>query len=407
MDKRGKMIRARSVLALSLGILALALLAPIAANAQVTVFHVVVTVSGTGSSALYCDTGTTCSGGIQVWNLGAGITLQGGQTLVLSQTGTLGGTSIFAGSGNFDTSDRLRPSAPFTFPCHTPADASGSPCTVTIQLDTGSGLTTVYTNSTTTNNVLVNNNADSGAPTHQEQAQYLATPVFSAPNYTLNLGYADNEHGCTTNCFPNPFNGTGGTTAATFYRAAGVPGPQGFCTAAAGNCFDAGVLLITGVKLNLRTITQGGWGAPPHGNNPGAFLVAHFGALGGPVVIGCSTGFKLTFTSALAIQNFLPQGGTPGVLTASATNPLSSSAGVFAGQVLALQLNVSFSNLGLLGSGLGSFVLPSGPAAGKTVAQVLADANKALGGCGLPSYVSSISQLNDIVDSINETFDVD
>jgi hypothetical protein len=73
---------------------------------------------------------------------------------------------------------------------------------------------------------------------------------------------------------------------------------------------------------------------------------------------------------------------------------------VFAGQVLALQLNVT-----ILGGGLGSFVLPSGPAAGKTVAQVLADANAALG-CGtLPSYVSSISDLNDIVDSINEMFD--
>ena len=35
----------------------------------------------------------------------------------------------------------------------------------------------------------------------------------------------------------------------------------------------------------------------------------------------------------------------------------------------------------------------------------LADADKALGGCGLPSYVTSISQLNDIVASINEKFD--
>jgi hypothetical protein len=60
---------------------------------------------------------------------------------------------------------------------------------------------------------------------------------------------------------------------------------------------------------------------------------------------------------------------------------------------------------GLFGSGLGSFVIPSGPAAGKTVTQLLADANAALGGCGLPSYVTSISQLNDIVTSINEMFD--
>ena len=80
----------------------------------------------------------------------------------------------------------------------------------------------------------------------------------------------------------------------------------------------------------------------------------------------------------------------------------SSSAGVFAGQVLALTLNTQVLSSG---SSLLSFVMPSGPAAGKTVATILADADKALGGCGLPSYVTSISQLNDVVDSINEMFD--
>ena len=57
------------------------------------------------------------------------------------------------------------------------------------------------------------------------------------------------------------------------------------------------------------------------------------------------------------------------------------------------------------GGALLSFVITSGPATGKTVGQVLVDANKALGGCGLPSYVTSISQLNDVVTSINEKFD--
>ena len=153
---------------------------------------------------------------------------------------------------------------------------------------------------------------------------------------------------------------------------------------------------------NLLTVTQGGWGAPAHGQNPGTILNAYFtNHPGTQFVIGSNAGgcFKDTFTSAAAIRAFLPQGGTPSALTASATNPTAKT-NVFAGQVLALQLNVT-----ILGGGLGSFVLPSGPAAGKTVAQVLADANAALG-CGtLPSYVSSISDLNDIVDSINEMFD--
>jgi len=106
--------------------------------------------------------------------------------------------------------------------------------------------------------------------------------------------------------------------------------------------------------------------------------------------------------SATAVRSFLPAGGPPSVLTANATNPTSTSAGVFAGQVLALTLNTQVLSSG---SSLLSYVITTGPATGKTVAQVLADANKAIGGCGLPSYVTSISQLNDVVDYINNLFD--
>src|SRR5262245_56702177 len=123
MDKRGKMNRTRSVLALSVGVIALALLAPVAANAQVTVSHVRVTVRGKGSTALYCDTATTCTGGVQVWNLGGGVNLATGETLVLTQTGLLivGGVGI---GGNFDTSDRVKPTAPIILPCGTVAPAT-------------------------------------------------------------------------------------------------------------------------------------------------------------------------------------------------------------------------------------------------------------------------------------------
>jgi hypothetical protein len=42
---------------------------------------------------------------------------------------------------------------------------------------------------------------------------------------------------------------------------------------------------------------------------------------------------------------------------------------------------------------------------GKTVAQVLADAEAALGGGTLPSYVTSIAQLSGIVDNLNNSYD--
>lgn len=404
MDKHQKVNQARSVFALCFGILVLALLAPVAANAQVTVNHVRVTVSGAGSTAIYCDTGTLCPNGIQVWNLGTGISLSGGDTLVLTQTAGIPFNGQTA--GNFDTSDRFRPSSPQTFNCNTGVTPTSDPCTVMIDLDTGSGLSTVYTDSI--GDPLDNFNMDSGG-LHPEQQPWSAA-VVSAANYTLQLGYPDNAHGCTSNCFPNPFDGSAGTTAATHFIGAGTA-MNGLCTA--GNCYDGGALLITGVTVPttpLVTVTQGGWGAPPHGNNPAAILAANFGAVfPSGVTIGCSGGSTLKFTSAGAIQNFLPQGGTPGALAASATNPTTSAAGVFAGQVLALELNVSFSGPVFPG-GLGNFQLTSGPLKGFTVNQVLALANNVLGGCISESSLQStfgisISGLNDIVDGINQEFD--
>jgi hypothetical protein len=154
----------------------------------------------------------------------------------------------------------------------------------------------------------------------------------------------------------------------------------------------------------FTTYTQGGWGAPPHGNNPGALLTAKFTTVypGGSVSIGGT--YKLTFTSALGVINFLPQGSTPGKLTANATNPTTSAAGVFAGQVLALELSVDFSNKGITAAGLANLHVVSGPLAGQTVAQVLALANSVLGGGALPSGMT-ISDLNNVIDAINGNFD--
>jgi hypothetical protein len=173
------------------------------------------------------------------------------------------------------------------------------------------------------------------------------------------------------------------------------------------------------------TYTQGGWGAPPNGNNPGMLLQTNFNAVystcpsktSSPtttantcVTIGIpgETGrFFLRFTSSTAVMNFLPAGGAPKALKASANNPTSSAAGVFAGQVLAAQLAVNFSNAGVITPGLASLKVASGhPLAGQTVSQVLAIANRVLGGdlAALPPGMS-ISALNNVMTRINENFD--
>jgi len=158
----------------------------------------------------------------------------------------------------------------------------------------------------------------------------------------------------------------------------------------------------------LRTQTQGGWGAVPHGNNPGTYLYANFaGAFPSGLTVGCTTGHWVKYTNAAAITEFLPAGGTPGVLTANATNPADKSIkNVLIGQVTALALSVGFdnydSNFGAGGVTLGNMVIGSGTFAGKTVSQFLTIANDVLGGC---SNAYSPSTINDVATKINENYD--
>jgi hypothetical protein len=155
----------------------------------------------------------------------------------------------------------------------------------------------------------------------------------------------------------------------------------------------------------FTTYTQGGWGASPSGSNPGMILKNNFSRV---FSCGVKVGgrYTLTFTSSSAVDAFLPSGGTANKLTCSATNPTSSSAGVLAGQVLAMQLSLSFSDAGVTRSGLGSLKLQSGKFAGYTLTSFCSLANRVLGGdtsC-LPSG-ATIADVNDAATKVNENFD--
>ncbi|PYV50314.1 MAG: hypothetical protein DMG98_28075 [Acidobacteria bacterium] len=111
----------------------------------------------------------------------------------------------------------------------------------------------------------------------------------------------------------------------------------------------------------------------------------------------------MKFTTAAAVGAYLPAGGPPDSLDVDLVNPSSSNSSVFGGQVLALQINVDFSAQNITGNGpIGALVLCN---VGVTANQVLADANTVLGGGALPSYVTSISDLNDLADNLNNAFD--
>lgn len=154
------------------------------------------------------------------------------------------------------------------------------------------------------------------------------------------------------------------------------------------------------------TYTQGGWGSCPSGRNPGWVLQTYWKSVygcGSVTIGGCRT---YRFTSSSAVNCFLPQGGSPTTIPCSKVNPTGIK-NVFAGQVLALQLNVDFSTAGITKKGLGSLKY-IGPGKsyfqGKTVSAILALANSVLGGGSLPSGVS-ISDINTVVDNINNNFD--
>jgi len=155
----------------------------------------------------------------------------------------------------------------------------------------------------------------------------------------------------------------------------------------------------------LNTVTMGGWGAEPNGQNNGTYLHNNFGSLGGSVSIGCNGGYKLTFTTAQAITNFLPASGKPAVLKASAVN-LPELKNTLAGQVLALTLNVRFDatdpNFGQGGQSLGGMYITSGVFAGKTVSELLTIANNVLGGCS-NAYAPDV--VSDAAMKINENYD--
>jgi hypothetical protein len=120
-------------------------------------------------------------------------------------------------------------------------------------------------------------------------------------------------------------------------------------------------------------------------------------------------GKTMRFNGATYVERYLPAGKTPNKLDGNYTNPTTTSSGVFGGQVLSLQLNVDFNAAGIIDGVDGSIgnlrLCNTGTSLdGKTINEILAAANKALGG-GLRPTGYTYSSLNDLVTHLNEAFD--
>jgi len=157
------------------------------------------------------------------------------------------------------------------------------------------------------------------------------------------------------------------------------------------------------------TQTQGGWGQVASEGNVGELRDAYFDTVfpGGLVVGG--DGHTLTFTNSMAVQLYLPAGGTAASLTQDHANPLTTESGVLGGQVTALKLNVLFSDAGigkvLPACSLRDLEIDDGPFEGLTVGEFLTLAEEVLGGdtSGLTGG-ETISDVSDTATAINENF---
>jgi len=158
----------------------------------------------------------------------------------------------------------------------------------------------------------------------------------------------------------------------------------------------------------FQTYTQGGWSSAAHGENPGAYRDANFeNAFPNGVSIGDPGGYEALFTTSGAVESFLPAGGPSGSFTTNHIDPLSTEAGILAGQILALTLNVGFDlydpNFAESIDNLENFMVnnSSNLCYGMTVGNVLEQGNLVL--AGLPSTFTP-SEINECAAWINEKF---
>lgn len=170
---------------------------------------------------------------------------------------------------------------------------------------------------------------------------------------------------------------------------------------------------------DFYTYSEVEWGEDPTPTNIAGVLESDFNSVFAPendlMVVGLPqpAGHSMIFDSADAIINYLPAGGTPGPLVADLLDPIDTSSGFLGSSVVALTLNVDFSDAGIddgnLNIPFGNLILTglSGDLAfanGMNVRSVLGEADTALGGGPLPASDLSYDDFTALIDDLNLSF---
>ncbi len=175
------------------------------------------------------------------------------------------------------------------------------------------------------------------------------------------------------------------------------------------------------IGCSFRTYTQGGWASPPSGNNAGMILQDNFTTVFPTgFLIGLNTR-GLQFNASTNVQGFFPQNGpssglptslntTLNVVNANSLNSYSPSRSVLWSQVVALTINVAFSNNGTISgfnSGFGNMIITTLTGT-PTISQFLAAVNSAIANPTVTPNVyglTSFGAINDMIKNLNESFD--
>jgi hypothetical protein len=164
----------------------------------------------------------------------------------------------------------------------------------------------------------------------------------------------------------------------------------------------------------FRTYTQEGWGSECDDSKdddlcPGCYRDDNFlGCFPMGLSVGCFDGYMADFYPSVAIEVFLPASGEPAIFTQNHMNPTATEAGILAGQVVALTLNVKFdiydSDFCASETKLRQLIVAdeNSPCYGWRVEDVLLNANFILG----DHYSGNLTpyEINECVTKINENF---